>query len=39
MLMIEVFLIILCLLCLDSNFRYITHFKLVYFVVRVRVIL
>jgi len=26
-------LIILCLLCLDGNFRYITHFKLVYFVV------
>jgi len=31
--MIEVFLIILCLLCLDGNFRYITHFKFVYFVV------
>jgi len=29
----EVFLIILFLLCLDGNFRYITHFKLVYFVV------
>jgi len=33
MLMIEVFLIILCLLCLDGNFRYIRHFKLVYFIV------
>jgi len=31
----EVFLIILCLLCLDGNFRYITHFKLVYFVPQV----